>query len=147
MRQNTKWFTVPATMVSSSGPARLSPLEAQRQRSMNELRTAREERTMPPQTIGNRVDRLEQRVTELERLPDRMSALESQIVQLRAEMRDEFSAVRQEIRAGDEETRRVLGERIDETNRHMRVLHEDVIGRLAVIQEGLPTAPRKRRGK
>ena len=102
---------------------------------------------MPPQTIANKVDRLEQRVTELERLPDRMSALESQIVQLRTEMRDEFSAVNEQIRAGDAETRRVLGERIDETNRHMRVLHEDVIGRLAVIQEGLPTAPRKRRGK
>ena len=37
---------------------------------------------------------------------------------------------------GDEETRRVLGERIDENGRHMRVLHEDVIGRLAIIQEG-----------
>ena len=82
---------------------------------------------MPPQTIGNRVDRLEQRVTELERLPDRMSALELQIVQLRAEMREEFSAVRQEIREGDEETRRF-----------MRVLHEEVIGRIATMKESQP---------
>ena len=102
---------------------------------------------MPPETIENRVDQLELRVTELEKLPERLTAVESQIVQLRTEMRDEFSAVRQEIRAGDEETRRVLGERIDETNRHMRVLHEDVIGRLAVIQEGLPTTRRHRKNR
>ena len=89
---------------------------------------------MPLQTIGNRVDQLEQRVTEPERRPDRMTVLESQIEQLRDEMREEFSAVRQEIRAGDEETRRF-----------MRVLHEDVIRRLAVIQEGLPTMRRKRK--
>ena len=33
------------------------------------------------------------------------------------------------------ETGRVLDERIEESRRHMRVLHEDVIGRLATIQE------------
>lgn len=66
-------------------------------------------------------------MTELERLPDRISALESQIVQLRAEMREEFSAVRQEIREGDEETRRF-----------MRVLHEEVIGRIATMKESQP---------
>ena len=111
---------------------------------------------MPPETIESRVDRLERRMTDLEKLPDRVTAIESQIVQLRAEMHSEFSAVREEIRAGDEETRRVLGERIDETarlhgeridenGRHMRVLHEEVIGRLAIIQEGQSPRPRKRK--
>jgi chaperonin cofactor prefoldin len=95
-----------------------------------------EDRTMPPQTIENRVDQLELRVTELEKLPERITGVESQIVQLRAELRDEFSAVRQEIRQGDEETRR-----------YMRVLHEEVIGRLAVIPEGQPTTRRKRKDK
>ena len=110
---------------------------------------------MPPETIESRVDRLERRATDLETLPDRIIAIESQIVQLRAEMRGEFSAVREEIRSGDEETRRVLGGRIDETarvlgeriddnGRHMRVLHEEVIGRLATIQEG-QSAPRRGR--
>ena len=121
---------------------------------------------MPPETIESRVDRLERRVTDLETLLDRITAIESQIVQLRAEMRGEFSAVREEIRSGDEETRRVLGgridetarvlgqridetahvlgERIDENGRHMRVLHEEVIGRLATIQEG-QSAPRRGR--
>ena len=89
--------------------------------------------TMPPETIDSRVDRLESRVSELEKLPDRLTALESQIVQLRSEMRDEFSAVREEMR-----------EQNDETRRHMLVLHEEVIGRLAIIQEG---QPRRRRRK
>ena len=127
---------------------------------------------MPPETIESRADNLERRVTDLETLPDRIPAIESQIVQLRTEMRGEFSAVREEIRTGDrvlgeridettrvlgerldettrvlqrlEETTRVLGERIDENGRHMRVLHEDVIGRLAIIQEGQSA---RRRGR
>lgn len=65
----------------------------------------------------------------------------------RVEMHSEFAAVRAElraeIRAGDEETRR-----------HMRVLHEDVISRIALLQESMdrsnrnsgdPTHPRRRR--
>jgi hypothetical protein len=82
---------------------------------------------MPRQSV----ERLERRVTEIEQLPDRMDRLELQIVQLRAEMRDEFSAIRQaiqigddggqrslreEIRAGDEETRRALREEIRNGN-------------------------------
>ena len=39
----------------------------------------------------------------------------------------EFAALRAEMIAGDEETRR-----------QMRVLHEDLVGRIALIQEGLP---------
>jgi len=128
---------------------------------------------MPPETIESRADNLERRVTDLETLPDRIPAIESQIVQLRTEMRGEFSAVREEIRTGDrvlgeridettrvlgeridettrvlqrlEETTRVLGERIDENGRHMRVLHEDVIGRLAIIQEGQSARRRRRK--
>ena len=80
---------------------------------------------MPAQTLESRVERLERRVTTLEQLPERMTALESQIVQLRTEMRDEFSAMRHEINSGDEETRTL-----------MRVLHEDVIQRIALLQEG-----------
>ena len=64
-------------------------------------------------------------MTRLEELPGRMDRLESQIVQFRTEVRDEFSAVRQEIRSGDEETRR-----------YMRVLFEEYVGRLRVIDEG-----------
>ena len=44
-----------------------------------------------------------------------------------------------------DEFARVLGERIDETGRHMRVLHEEVIGRLAIIQEGQSARRRRRK--
>jgi hypothetical protein len=113
---------------------------------------------MSPESLKVRVDRLENRVEILERLPDRVSGLESQIVLLRDEMRSEFSATR----ARDEETRRVLTERMDSTaagltermdsrfevlsqrmvslfdenERHMRLLHEDMVQRIATLGEG-----------
>ena len=91
---------------------------------------------MTEPTLTGRVQILEQKVENLEKLPARLEAVESQIVQLRDEMRGEFSAVRQEIgataaglhaeiRAGDEETRR-----------YMRVLHEEVLSRIAMLGEG-----------
>jgi hypothetical protein len=90
-----------------------------------------------------------------------------EISQLRDEMRAEFSAVRTEIRAGDEETRRSLRDEIragdDEIRRqmrdmgdeikgqmlalhnelktHMLALHENAIGRIALIREGLQSQP------
>lgn len=82
---------------------------------------------MTPQTLAARVERLEERVTLLEQLPARVDALTLEISQLREEMRAEFSAVRIEIRAGDEETRRSLREEIragDEETR--RVLREEI---------------------
>jgi hypothetical protein len=131
---------------------------------------------MSPQPLADRVDSLEKRVSLLERIPARLDSLESQIVLLRTEMREEFSAIRteflardneslgalrEEIRTGDEETRRVLREEIhagdeetrrvlrdeirggdEETRRFMRVLHEEVLERIARIGEG--TAPRGR---
>ena len=85
---------------------------------------------MSEQTLATRVENLEGRMELLEGLPMRMSAVELQIRQLRTEMGERFSAIqaelRKEIRDGDEETRR-----------YMRVLHEEVLSRIAVIQEGL----------
>jgi predicted phage gp36 major capsid-like protein len=94
-----------------------------------------------------RVEILERKVEALETLPDRMTRVELQLVQLRDEMRGEFSAVRGEMQTGDEETRRTLRDEIragdEETRRYMRMLHDDVIARLAIIQEG--QRPRKTR--
>jgi len=67
---------------------------------------------------------LERRVEILEQLPERVTALASQIVHLRDEMRAEFSATRAEARAGDEETRRF-----------MRVLYEDLVERVTRLGE------------
>jgi hypothetical protein len=67
----------------------------------------------------------------LEGVEVRLTSFEGQILQLRTEMhagfstvQGEFAAVRQEIKQGDEETRRF-----------MRVLHEDLVARIAVLQE------------
>jgi hypothetical protein len=102
---------------------------------------------MPRKSLEERMDSLERRVEILERLPERVTALESQIVLLRDEMRSEFSAtrarddvLREDNRAGDEETRRLLTERMeflfDANERHMRLLHEDLVQRIATITEG-----------
>ena len=124
------------------------------------------ERSMSPQTLVRRVEKLEERVTILEELPARIDDLRLQISQLRDEMRGEFSAVRgemnsgfaalrEEMRAGDDETRRVLGDEIRagdaEVMSHARALHEDVISRLTLMQQGATgrkrTAPRHKRRK
>ena len=52
---------------------------------------------------------------------------------LRGEMADLASTLRDEIRGGDEETRR-----------YMRVLHEDLVDRISLLQEGIGRK-RKRR--
>src|SRR3972149_4327545 len=75
---------------------------------------------MPPQTLENRVEKLETQMLELRELPALVAEVGVQILQLRTEMRPEFSAMRQEIRTGDEETRRSLREEMragDETLR------------------------------
>ena len=97
---------------------------------------------MTEPALADRVTILAQMVEDLASLPARVTAVELQILQLRQEMRAEFSAVRQELRAeirqGDEETRR-----------YMRVLHEDVIARLAalVLATFLVARRRKSRGR
>ena len=77
---------------------------------------------MAERSLEERVNMLERRVEILEQLPERVTALEAQIVQLRNEMRAEFSATRADARAGDEETRR-----------YMRVLFEQLVERIKII--------------
>ena len=104
------------------------------------------------------MERLEQRVNAIEQLPARIDDLGVQILQLREEMSVEFSAVRNGISAGDEETRRTLRDeiragdervietlsaRIEDARRETRVLHEDAIGRIGVIGEGLEAMSQK----
>ena len=92
---------------------------------------------MPSQTIESRVEKLEEHVTNLQELPGRIEALSVQISQLREDVSEQISTtertLREDIVAGDE---RILAQ--------VRVLHEDVVSRLALIQEGQPR-PRRRR--
>ena len=89
---------------------------------------------MPPQPLDSRIESLEHRVTKLEELPGRIDDVTAQVSQLRTEMRVEFSAVRAEIAEGA-------------TGSEMRALHEDVISRIALLQEGWarPRKPRSRK--
>jgi predicted nucleic acid-binding Zn-ribbon protein len=87
---------------------------------------AAREVTMSRESLEARMDRLEQRVRVLERLPERIVALEAQIVQLREDLRGEFSAMREEMHT-----------LFDANETHMRVLHEDLVQRIATLKEGL----------
>ncbi len=80
---------------------------------------------MVEKTIGERVSALERAVADTVSVQDleRVQAtIGAQILQLGTEMHAGFSALQGEVRAGDEETRRVLGEQIraaDEETRRM----------------------------
>jgi len=116
-------------------------------------------------SLERRIEILEEKMEQLRDVPVRLSAVESQIVQLRAEMQTGFSALRGQndetrgemVRLNDEtrrelvrlndETRREMTRLNDETNAHLRVLHEEVISRIALLQEGHQTAFRKNERK
>ena len=101
---------------------------------------------MPPQAVESRVTRLEHRVTELEQLPGRIDDLTLQVSQLRSEMRGEFSAVRAELRSEIAEQGAASAGRDEALGIQMRMLHEDVISRFALLQEG-QSARRKRKSR
>ena len=116
---------------------------------------------MSTQSIEERVDTLEKQVKALQELPAKVDALASQISQLHGAMDVGFSALdtelRAEIRAGDEETRRQMREGDEETRRqlrrgdrktrrYMRVLHEEVIGRIKLLGEAGWATPSKAAG-
>ena len=80
---------------------------------------------MPPQTLVKRVAILEHTMQSLEGLPDRVASLEVQFVQFRVEVREEFSAVRGEIRRLGETLR--LG-----IDRHLPEPHGPLLVRLGL---------------
>ena len=100
---------------------------------------------MAHMSLARRAQILEQKVESLRELPARMSAVESQIVQLREEVRSGFSAIgdlRLEVRALQYETVarfEAQDDRIarlfDDLSRQMRVLHEDTLERIARLDE------------
>jgi len=103
---------------------------------------------MLPQTVASRVDTLERKMGRLEDLPDRMTALESQIVQFRSEVSVDFSAVRSEMRAMRDELRGEMVALNSDTLTQMRILHEDMVSRFALLDEhvtGRKRPARKRR--
>jgi hypothetical protein len=87
------------------------------------------------QTLDRRVEILERKMEDLEGLPDLVASLALQISQFQEDVRVEFSALRAEIRAGDEETRREMRELNQGTRTHTGVLIEEVLSRVALLGE------------
>jgi hypothetical protein len=100
---------------------------------------------MLPQTLASRVDTLERKMGRLEDIPDRMAALESQIVQFRSEVGVEFSAVRSEMGMMEERLRREMVALNGHTLTQMRILHEDMVSRFTLLEEHWSTRTRSRR--
>jgi len=103
-------------------------------------------------TIEERVLTLEEQMTELRELPAQVAGLRSEFSQLRAEMRGEFSAIRTEMAEGLAAVRGEMATfradfiaRDDETRRHARIMHEEVIARIALTREGESRSPRTRK--
>ena len=86
---------------------------------------------------------LERQMQEMRELPERVTKVESQILQLRQEIRDAFSAIRTDMRGEIAAAVATLRQAIDQTNTHMRALHEEALSRIARISEG--RRPRRKR--
>jgi hypothetical protein len=99
---------------------------------------------MTPQSVESRVESLETRVTNLEENIGPTDAVTPQVLPLRTEMRDGFSALRGEMKALDDKITAV-DDKVTDISTLMRVLHEDVIGRIALLHEGLPKPPARKR--
>ena len=113
---------------------------------------------MPTQPIESRVDSLEDRVTQLEQQIGPDDRDPSQVLPLRTEMRAEFSAVHARLGSIDARFESIdarfesidarfdrLESKIDQQGTQMRVLHEEVITRIALLGEGARPSARKRR--
>ena len=90
---------------------------------------------MPDRSPGKRVDVLEQTVFGPDGVMQQVGALRQELSGTRTEMRAEFAAVRDEMRTEFAALRGEMKAAIAQTHVHMRVLHEEVIARLAVIGE------------
>jgi hypothetical protein len=105
------------------------------------------------ETLEKQVHRLVRRVDMLERLPERVGAMESQILQLRGDvavLRTEMHELHattirvvealhvetnRRMEASNVETNRRMEELNVATRRHMLVLHEEVIDRIGRLGE------------
>jgi hypothetical protein len=76
---------------------------------------------------------LEEDVRELRELHERVASLELNILQFNAEVRAEVSAVRQDLQGAVQILRAEIRAGDAETRRYLRVLHEEVLSRIAGI--------------
>ena len=95
------------------------------------------------QRISSTIDRAAVRTIRIEAV---RAGMRDEFSAVRTEMRDEFSAVRNEMHHESSSLREEIRLGDEETRRYMRVLHEEVISRIAMTQEG-HDASRPRHGK
>jgi hypothetical protein len=88
---------------------------------------------MEPLSPEDRVALLDEDVRELRGLRERVASLELNILQFHAEVRAEVSAVRQELQGAIQVLRAEIRAGDAETRRYLRVLHEEVVSRIAGI--------------
>ena len=108
---------------------------------------------MRDQTLKDRVEILEHKVESLEQLPGRVASLELQISQFRQEVRVEFSALRGEMdgfriemRGEMSGFRATVSAEFVQVRTEMRVLHEEVTSRIALLDESLNGSGKRGRG-
>jgi hypothetical protein len=82
------------------------------------------------QSVEERISVLETRMGELQQLPARIDRLEERIDRLEGDLREE-------IRTGHVMIVTELTEHIENTRRHILVLHEDVLDRFRLVWEKL----------
>ena len=83
---------------------------------------------MQPGTVEQRLTILEQKMDELKDLPARVERVESQILQLRTEIKDEFSAIRGEMRELRQELRDDIRIGVEESQNLTKGLHAEAMG-------------------
>ena len=91
-------------------------------------------------------------ISRVEIVEEQAATVQTELREFRGEVRQAFVKVRNEFRtdlsALETSLRVEIQNGDEETRRQMRVLHEDVISRLALLQEGLDSrnkSPRSRR--
>ena len=92
---------------------------------------------MSPQPLEARVDRLEKRVTSLERLPGQVEALTVEFLQFRTEVRGEFSAVRAEMHEQGETLRAEMRQMGETLRGEMRDLGDTLRGEMRDLGDTL----------
>lgn len=83
---------------------------------------------MQPRSLEQRVVMLEQQMQQLKDLPERVERVESQILQLRTEMKDGFSAIRGEMGELRRELREDIRIDVEESQNLTKGLHAEAIG-------------------
>ena len=88
---------------------------------------------MEPVFPEDRVALLEADMGELRELRERVGSLELNILQFGPEVRADVSAIRQDLQGAVQQLRAEMRAGDAETRRYLRVLHEEVLSRIAAV--------------